>query len=62
VSTSDAFRHAPVTVRAGGTGLRGIADRVSAVGGHLTVTDLEGAGTSITADFPIPPRAVPPTP
>ena len=37
----------------GGSGLRGLADRVEALGGHLLVTSPAGAGTVITADVPI---------
>ena len=37
----------------GGTGLRGLADRVEALGGNLLVTSPGGAGTVITAELPI---------
>jgi signal transduction histidine kinase len=37
---------------AGGTGLRGLADRVEALGGSLLVTSPRGAGTVITAELP----------
>jgi signal transduction histidine kinase len=37
---------------AGGSGLRGLADRVEALGGHLLVTSPPGAGTVITAELP----------
>jgi signal transduction histidine kinase len=35
-----------------GTGLRGLADRVEALGGHLLVTSPVGAGTVVTAELP----------
>lgn len=35
-----------------GSGLRGLADRVEALGGHLLVTSPAGAGTVVTADLP----------
>jgi hypothetical protein len=38
----------------GGSGLRGLADRVEALGGHLLVTSPPGAGTVVTADLPMP--------
>jgi signal transduction histidine kinase len=38
----------------GGSGLRGLADRVEALGGHLLVTSPAGAGTVVTADLPMP--------
>jgi signal transduction histidine kinase len=38
----------------GGSGLRGLADRVEALGGHLLVTSPPGAGTVVTADVPVP--------
>ena len=41
---------------AAGSGLRGLADRVEALGGHLLVTSPAGAGTVVTADLPIPAR------
>lgn len=37
----------------GGSGLQGLADRASALGGTLAVTSPSGAGTRITADLPI---------
>ena len=37
-----------------GSGLRGLADRVEALGGHLLVTSPDGAGTVVTADLPVP--------
>jgi signal transduction histidine kinase len=37
---------------AGGTGLRGLADRVEALGGALTVDSRPGAGTRLVAEFP----------
>lgn len=39
---------------AAGSGLRGLADRAEALGGHLTVTSQPGHGTRITADLPLP--------
>jgi signal transduction histidine kinase len=38
----------------GGSGLRGLADRVEALGGTLRVESPPGAGTRLTADIPIP--------
>jgi signal transduction histidine kinase len=32
--------------------LRGLADRVEALGGHLLVTSPAGAGTVVTAELP----------
>lgn len=37
-----------------GTGLRGLDDRVQALGGQLRVTSPAGAGTVVTAELPIP--------
>ncbi|GAA4606495.1 signal transduction histidine kinase [Actinoplanes octamycinicus] len=37
----------------GGTGLRGLADRVAAVGGRLTVDSPPGGGTVLRADLPV---------
>ena len=37
---------------AAGSGLRGLADRVEALGGHLLVTSPAGAGTVVTAELP----------
>ena len=37
-----------------GSGLRGLADRVEALGGHLLVTSPAGAGTVVIADLPVP--------
>ena len=37
----------------GGTGLRGLADRVSALGGELDVNSPSGIGTAITARIPL---------
>jgi signal transduction histidine kinase len=42
-----------------GTGLRGLVDRVEALGGHLLVTSPAGAGTVVTADLPYDSRATP---
>jgi signal transduction histidine kinase len=36
-----------------GSGLRGLADRVEALGGRLTVSSPAGEGTTITADLPV---------
>jgi len=35
-----------------GTGLRGLADRVEALGGRLTVSSAQGAGTTVAATVP----------
>jgi signal transduction histidine kinase len=37
----------------GGSGLRGLADRVEALGGRLTIDSPPGAGTTLRADIPI---------
>ena len=37
---------------AGGSGLRGLADRVEALEGHLRVSSPAGAGTVVTAELP----------
>ena len=39
----------------GGTGLRGLADRVSALDGQLEVASPSGQGTRIRAEIPLPP-------
>jgi signal transduction histidine kinase len=39
---------------AGGSGLRGLADRVEALGGSLAVTSPPGAGTTLRAEIPPP--------
>ena len=36
----------------GGSGLRGLADRVEALGGRLTIDSPLGAGTTLRADIP----------
>jgi len=36
-----------------GTGLRGMADRVEAIGGSLTVTSAPGAGTTVSGQVPV---------
>ena len=41
--------------RAAGSGLRGLSDRVEALGGLLLVTSPHGAGTVITAEIPCAP-------
>jgi signal transduction histidine kinase len=38
---------------AGGTGLRGLADRVAALGGRLHIDSPEGAGTVVRAELPL---------
>jgi signal transduction histidine kinase len=38
----------------GGHGLVGMADRVSALGGHLTIDSPAGCGTHVSARFPLP--------
>ena len=38
--------------RAGGSGLRGLADRVEALGGHFTVSSPPGRGTTLRAEIP----------
>jgi len=45
-----------------GTGLRGLGDRVEALGGHLLVTSPPGAGTVVTADLPYGPSVTPAQP
>ena len=35
-----------------GTGLRGLADRLAAIGGELTVTSRPGSGTTLQATLP----------
>ena len=37
----------------GGTGLRGLGDRVEALGGHLRIDSPPGAGTRIRAELPL---------
>jgi len=36
-----------------GSGLRGLADRVEALEGHLVVTSPRGRGTTVRAEIPI---------
>ena len=38
----------------GGSGLRGLADRVEALGGQLVVSSPAGAGTAVRAQLPVP--------
>jgi signal transduction histidine kinase len=38
---------------AGGSGLRGLADRVEALGGRLTVRSSTGSGTTLVAELPL---------
>jgi signal transduction histidine kinase len=40
---------------AGGSGLRGLADRVEALGGRLEVSSAPGAGTVVRAEMPLEP-------
>ena len=40
----------------GGSGLRGLVDRVEAVGGHLTIASPTGVGTVVRAEVPIDAR------
>jgi signal transduction histidine kinase len=43
-----------------GSGLRGLADRAEALGGHVTITSPPGQGTHLTAELPLPdPLATP---
>jgi PAS domain S-box-containing protein len=42
---------------AAGSGLRGLIDRVEALGGRLSVTSPAGGGTRIVAEFPVTPSA-----
>jgi signal transduction histidine kinase len=46
----------------GGSGLRGLADRIAALGGDLEVDSPPGGGTAITARIPLRPRAASATP
>jgi signal transduction histidine kinase len=39
-----------------GVGLRGLADRLEALGGRLTVDSVAGRGTAVTAQLPLPER------
>jgi signal transduction histidine kinase len=47
-----------------GSGLRGLVDRVEALGGELTVSSPRGAGTLVRAELPLrePPEPAPPFP
>jgi signal transduction histidine kinase len=40
--------------RAAGTGLTGLADRVAALDGRLTIDSPPGRGTTVTAELPLP--------
>jgi signal transduction histidine kinase len=40
-------------IQAGGSGLRGLADRMAALGGSLAVDSPPGAGTRVTAELPL---------
>jgi len=42
-----------------GSGLRGLADRVEALGGHLTVASTPGNGTTVSARLPMTTDRVP---
>jgi glucose-6-phosphate-specific signal transduction histidine kinase len=42
---------------AGGTGIRGLADRVEALGGRLELESPAGAGTTVRARLPLHPGA-----
>jgi signal transduction histidine kinase len=46
---------------AGGTGLRGLADRVEALGGRLAIDSPPGRGTTLQADIPLKTRGPRPT-
>jgi signal transduction histidine kinase len=50
--TDDGAGFDPATAVAG-TGLRGMADRVEAIGGSLTVTSAPGAGTTVSGQVPV---------
>ena len=39
-----------------GTGVRGLADRIEALGGSLVVSSSPGVGTTIRAVVPLPPE------
>ena len=41
-----------------GSGLRGLADRVEALGGRLAVTSASGGGTTVRARLPLEPATV----
>jgi signal transduction histidine kinase len=42
--------------RGHGTGMQGMADRLSALGGELRVESAPGAGTTVTGRIPVPAR------
>jgi len=44
---------------AGGSGLIGLADRVDAAGGSMSLTSPPGAGTTLSISLPIEPPATP---
>ena len=52
-SRSSTTASAAPTTR-GGSGLRGLADRVEALGGRLVVSSPAGAGTTVRAELPVP--------
>ena len=43
---------------ANGSGLRGLADRVAALGGSIELDSPEGEGTTLRARLPVPPEAI----
>ena len=45
-----------------GEGLRGLADRVEALGGRLTLDSPAGGGTRLRAEIPLGPLVPPPAP
>ena len=42
----------------GGAGLRGLADRVEALGGRLLLDSAPGIGTQLRAEIPVAPESV----
>jgi len=67
VTLGSGVEHAQVEIRddgvggadpTAGSGLRGLVDRLGALGGHLHVTSPPGAGTSVLAVVPLDPRQV----
>ena len=53
---TDDGRGFDATATSYGTGLQGIADRLSALGGELRIRSSPGAGTTVTGDLPIGPE------
>jgi signal transduction histidine kinase len=41
--------------RVTGSGLRGLTDRIEALGGHFEVSSPRGAGTALRAEIPLQP-------